>query len=298
MKTYLAILLTFCFITTTVMGIQDYCNKGFKPQQDGQYELDLSPMDRDFMMEIATNTKPSQKITRTYVNICNPLKKPPMTYDEDFCDPNTYVCLRLFHKKGDTERLDEVEELAGDYKNSKLQPEFKVVSEGQDLSTDGTQFSLTLHGGNVLGKAQTVEITLECGLPETRENPNGPNLISDDGYITKLHWKVPFACATKVGEKPPSNGDGGNNGGNNGDQPQEGGKSAIGWFFTMLGIALGVYFIGGAIYNYKVFNARGLDLIPHRDFWLDLPYLIKDLISHLMESVTSRRHGSGGYVSV
>ncbi|ORZ24105.1 autophagy-related protein 27 [Absidia repens] len=249
------------------------------------------------MMEIVTDTKPAAKITRTYVNICNPLTKPSGGVDDYFCKDNTYACLRLFHKKGDTENLDEVEELAGDYENSKLNPEFKIASDNQDLSTEGSKFTLTLHGGKVLDKTQTVEITLECGHSESRDNPNGPNLVSDDGYITKLHWKVAFACATKVGENPPPQ-QPPNDGGDNTHKPDEGGKSAIGWFFTILGIALGVYFIGGAIYNFKVFNARGLDLIPHRDFWLDLPYLIKDLISHLMETVTSRRSGGSGYVSV
>lgn len=34
------------------------------------------------------------------------------------------------------------------------------------------------------------------------------------------------------------------------------------------------------------------------DFWLDLPYLIKDLISHVIDSIMSHRRGSGGYVAV
>ncbi|KAI8338993.1 autophagy-related protein 27 [Chlamydoabsidia padenii] len=299
MKTCLTILSTLYYVTTLVAGTQDYCNKGFKPKQDGDYQLDLSPMNRDFMMENQFTTNPSTRITRTYVNICNPLTKPTGVYDQDFCKPNTYACWRLFHKKGDKEDLNEIEELAGDYETSKLSPEFKVASDNQneDLSTEGSKYTLILHGGIVNNKPQTVEITLECGHNESIDNPNGPNLVSDDDYTTKLHWKVAFACATKVGQSPspPDNG-GGDKGGN--EQPEQGGKSAIGWFFTILGVALGIYFIGGAIYNFKIFNARGLDLIPHRDFWLDLPYLIKDLISHLMESVTSRRHGGNGYVSV
>lgn len=33
---------------------------------------------------------------------------------------------------------------------------------------------------------------------------------------------------------------------------------------TSVGVLAALYFIGGAFYNYKVYNARGLDLIPHR----------------------------------
>ncbi|ORZ14225.1 autophagy-related protein 27 [Absidia repens] len=299
MNTSLAALFILSYIVSNfVAGTQDYCQPGYRPN-GMNYEFDLSPMDRDFMMELQSITKPSMKITRTYVNICNPVSKPPITYDEDFCKPNTYVCLRLYHRRGDVERLDEVEELAGDYDDFKLSPEFKPISNNQDPSSEGSKVTLTLHGGKVEDKTQTVEITLECGHNESRENPNGPNLISDDGYLTKLHWKVPFACATKSGKKPPASNQPKKEGSKeDSKEPEHGSKSIISWIFTALGILLALYFIAGIIYNFKVFNARGLDLIPHRDFWLDLPYLIKDLISQLMGAITSSRRGGNGYVSV
>lgn len=31
-----------------------------------------------------------------------------------------------------------------------------------------------------------------------------------------------------------------------------------------IGVLAAVYFIGGVFYNYKMYNARGLDLLPHR----------------------------------
>lgn len=39
--------------------------------------------------------------------------------------------------------------------------------------------------------------------------------------------------------------------------------SGIGIFFTIVLVVAAVYFIGGAFYNFKVYNARGRDLIPH-----------------------------------
>ncbi|SAM03994.1 hypothetical protein [Absidia glauca] len=296
MKASLVLFLSLSCVSTLVAGVQDYCKPGYIPQPNGGYQLDLSPLDRDFIMETLANTKPSTKIIRTHVNICSFVTKPPITYDEDFCKANTYVCLRLYHRKGDMERLDEIEELAGDYEDSKLSPDFKVASENQDLSTDGTMFALTLHGGNVDGKEQTVSITLECDSKGSRENPDGPELLSDDGYVTKLHWKVAFACATKATEKPPSQRHPPSSG--HGKLPVSGSKSVITLMFTILGVLLTVYFISGAIYHYKVFNARGTDLIPHRDFWLDLPYLTKDLIGHLVEVVMNHRRAKKGYVPV
>jgi hypothetical protein len=50
--------------------------------------------------------------------------------------------------------------------------------------------------------------------------------------------------------------------------------SGIGIFFTLVFVLAGVYFIGGAFYNFKMYNARGLDLIPHRGtlilFWFTM----------------------------
>lgn len=48
-----------------------------------------------------------------------------------------------------------------------------------------------------------------------------------------------------------------------GDKEPVKGMSGIGIFFTIVLVLAAVYFIGGAFYNYKVYNARGRDLIPH-----------------------------------
>ena len=48
------------------------------------------------------------------------------------------------------------------------------------------------------------------------------------------------------------------------EQGQKEGMSGIGIFFTLILVLAAVYFIGGAFYNFKMYNARGLDLIPHR----------------------------------
>lgn len=73
----------------------------------------------------------------------------------------------------------------------------------------------------------------------------------------KRHWFA-ACCSTKVGEKLPEDD-------KKPEPPSESkGMSGIGIFFCMFVVFTGVYFIGGAIYNFKMYNARGLDLIPHR----------------------------------
>lgn len=80
-------------------------------------------------------------------------------------------------------------------------------------------------------------------------------------------------------------------------------------------LAFIAYFGLGAYYNYSTYGARGMDLIPyvyafwltgdiseylsrHRDFWQEVPYMLKDVISHLCTSVHPRRSSRGGYVAV
>lgn len=81
-------------------------------------------------------------------------------------------------------------------------------------------------------------------------------------------------------------------------------------------LAFFAYFGLGAYYNYSTYGARGIDLIPwvhpllfiiqllikplarHRDFWQEVPYMLKDVISHFCTSVHPRRSSRGGYVAV
>lgn len=53
----------------------------------------------------------------------------------------------------------------------------------------------------------------------------------------------------------------------------------------------------GMFYNHQQYSARGWDLVPHRDFWRELPTLGSDLVHHVSTNV--RGGGSrGGYNSL
>lgn len=64
-------------------------------------------------------------------------------------------------------------------------------------------------------------------------------------------------------------------------------------------LAFASYFGIGAYYNYSTYGATGMDLIPHRDFWREVPYMLRDVFDHLCTSVKPRSSGSrGGYIAV
>lgn len=50
----------------------------------------------------------------------------------------------------------------------------------------------------------------------------------------------------------------------------------------------------GIAYNHNNYSAKGWDLVPHRDFWREVPTLFSDLTNHLMSGIRGHRGGGGG----
>ncbi|KAI8343089.1 autophagy-related protein 27 [Chlamydoabsidia padenii] len=286
----LTVLCFGAFALSTVNGRQPYCNPGFKPKADTPFELDLSKLDKDFIIEVTTDTHPAKKKVLTLINICSVLTPNGNDKDEDKCNKQDYICRRKIFTKGGEDYVAVVQDIAGEL-SANFKPEFKLVGSSDDLTRVGTQYSLTLNGGTDLGHEQSASITLECDQQDKNASPSEPVPVSYQNNVLTVTWKTIHACAYKTGEKRP---EGGRNDGNTE-------TSSGAWTFFKILLIMGViYLIGGALYNFNQYNARGLDLIPHRDFWLDLPYVIRDLVSHCVGSVINRRRGGGdqGYVAV
>lgn len=104
--------------------------------------------------------------------------------------------------------------------------------------------------------------------------------------VLRLTWHTKYACE----KRDPNDGE------------DEGGNSSSHWgFFTwfviivFLGIA--AYLIFGSWLNYNRYGARGWDLLPHGDTIRDIPYLLKDWVRRVLNSVQGA--GSrGGYSAV
>jgi len=157
---------------------------------------------------------------------------------------------------------------------------------------------LTLHGAaypDTSSTRQSLNVTLLCS-----SSTSEPHLLQYDPStgVANIEWNSERAC-------PSQNQDGGDN---SPDEPEDdttpdtpssrGRGSGIGWFFLLLILGLLAYFGLGAYYNYNHYGSTGWDLIPHRDFWREVPYLIEDLVSYLFSSVRSGGGSRSGYVSV
>ncbi|KAI8060697.1 autophagy-related protein 27 [Gongronella butleri] len=280
------LLLLLVFLKAS-LGAQPFCERGFKPASGADYQIDLSKLNKEVQLTQEADTHPSKTSNQWQINVCDAL---PARKDENDCDTGTYICHRLVYIKNSEEYVAVVQSIAGDFKDSAINANFQLIGDRTDLSQAGTQFSLVLNGGrNEQGQAQSASITLECDPAQDRNaEPSTPALISYQNNVLTLHWKTVHACGYLPSQEPPPNS------GNDSSASSSGF-----WRFLKIIFYLGlIYFVGGAIYNRIVYNARGQDLIIHRDFWLDLPFVIKDHVSRGIDALSSRRRGGSGYVAV
>lgn len=65
--------------------------------------------------------------------------------------------------------------------------------------------------------------------------------------------------------------------------------------FSSLTVLIVVYFVGGALFLKFARGAEGMDIIPNREFWSDLPTLCKDGIMFIVNKI---RGGPSSYETV
>jgi len=253
-------------------------------------KYDLTKLAGPHTVSRTRDTPPTTMVDTLTFDLCADLKAQDGVKDKDQCEPGTRACLTKTNKKeGDTDRIVSVIPIA---QASVLKPDFVALSSPKALS-------LTLHGGsypsspNTTPIPQSLNLTLICN-PDTT---SGPTFTSYDAGVLSVEWTAPEGCAVTGGDTPPIDGDKGGKDDEKKDEEKVG--SGIGWFFLVLFLAFLAYFGLGAYYNYTTYGASGVDLIPHRDFWQEVPYMMRDVVSHLCSSVRSKRPSQrGGYMSV
>ncbi|KAJ3814564.1 autophagy-related protein 27 [Lentinula aff. lateritia] len=249
-------------------------------------KFNLSSLNNEHKITRSRSTPPSNMVDSLTFNICDNLTIQREVAEIDRCPSDTRVCLTKI--------------------NQKLEQEDRIVAViplGDGLNVNLTKLSslaglsITMHGqpypsGSDNAKDQTFNLKLICD-----ENASDPKFVSYDGSLAEVEWTNPAACGSEVGDG--SDNDSGNDGDSEGDQEEESVGSGIGWFFLVILLAFITYFVLGAYHNYATYGATGMDLIPHRDFWQEVPYMMSDVVSHLCSSARPRRSSNrGGYIAV
>ncbi|XAO27439.1 hypothetical protein I312_106293 [Cryptococcus bacillisporus CA1280] len=246
---------------------------------------DISPLTGLRTASKDSSTPPTTSEAKVSMNLCaaEGLGKEDGVADEDQCPENTRVCLKLVNHKPSSSEPDRV---------AAVVPFWLVDTPDSDITTtplgkNGEQgLKITVKGQEYAGLRQSVNLTLLCDT--SSDSPN-PTLVSYTAGALSLEWATPDACPRSGDSSSPSSSDGGGGGF----------VSFVKTLFWLIIIGLILYFAIGIFYNHQQYSARGWDLIPHRDFWREVPTLVQDLVSHVMANVRgSGSGGRGGYSSL
>ncbi|TFK44723.1 autophagy-related protein 27 [Crucibulum laeve] len=252
------------------------------------YKFDLTRLARPYVLNRTRDTPPTTTIDYLTFDLCAELKQQEGVSEQDQCPKGTRACLIKTNKRpGEDEHVIAVIPIA---QTSKLQPQYSAVS------SPPKHLSLQLHGAeypnpvNSTSTPQTLNVTLFCDPEAT----SGPKFVSYDFARLDIEWNTPAGCPFKEEGSPPDDAPKDDD-----SKQEESVGSGVGWFFLVILLAFAAYFGLGAYYNYSTYGARGADLIPHRDFWKEVPYMLSDVLSHLCSTVRPRRTANrGGYISV
>ncbi|KAG2362294.1 autophagy-related protein 27 [Suillus spraguei] len=260
----------------------------------GGLKWDLTPLEGSHTVSRTRESPPTTMIDELTFNLCKDLQSMSDVPEDDQCSSGTRACLRKTNRKtSDSDRVIAVIPVAS---TSVLEPAYAQLDSPKGLS-------LTFHGPQYPSSgAQSIIFHLFC---VDDANPKAdPKFDSYENGIVRVDWSTPSACSLSEDEpspQPPSQDDGdtpADEGDGKGDEKLAKRGSGLGFFFLVLLLAFATYFGLGAYYNYSTYGARGVDLIPHRDFWREVPYMLQDVVSHLCSTVRPQRSTRGGYIAV
>ncbi|KAH6914057.1 autophagy-related protein 27 [Coprinopsis sp. MPI-PUGE-AT-0042] len=248
---------------------------------------DFTSLSKEHQLNRTRSTPPSTTIDSLTFDLCEDLVPKDGVSDHDRCPFGTRACLTQINVKNKDERIISVVPLALSSKEASItvstdRPKhLNIIFHGSDYPEKSTDTSPSVQ--------QSFNLTLWCEPDQTKE---AMEIKDYDGSQLKLEYFGAAGCPAGLE---------GDDGGD--DKPDNTGKeqtgSGIGWFFFMLLLAFLAYFGIGAYYNYSTYGARGLDLIPHRDFWQEVPYMLRDVASHLCSAAKPRsRTSRNGYIQV
>ncbi|WWC72168.1 uncharacterized protein I206_106128 [Kwoniella pini CBS 10737] len=248
---------------------------------------DISPLAGLRQVSKDTPTPPTTTEARVKMDLCGPegIGKEDGMADEDQCPPNTRVCLTLLNHKPSASDPDRVTAVIPIWpidipdENVYTTPMGKKGEEGLKVYVQGADYA---------GVQQHLNLTLICSQSDTALNPT---FVSYTAGLVSLEWATPDACPRSADSPTiPSGGSSGSNG--------MGFWGFVKFIFWLIIIGLILYFAIGIFYNHQQYSAKGWDLIPHRDFWREVPVLLQDLFSHLFAGLRGSSGGRGGYNSL
>lgn len=291
MVSWIASVTLFCLLSLSVLILADEQKPFDCHVVVSGAEFDLTKLAHEYNLNRTREMPPTTMIDQLRFNLCADLKHVEGVEDRDQCRKGTRACLTTVNQKlGEPDRVISVVTLVDSVSTYKViaslsDPEsLTIVFEGPRYPNPVDSTSAT----------QKLNLTIHCDP----SSASGPQLLSYDDSMLNLEWSTPDGCPKTINSEPPKDDEGNKGDSDSGSKEERNIGSGLGWFFLVILLAFAAYLGLGAYYNYSMYGARGIDLVPHRDFWQEIPYMLKDVISHLCSSTHPRRSSRGGYVAV
>ncbi|EPT04482.1 hypothetical protein FOMPIDRAFT_1021764 [Fomitopsis schrenkii] len=254
--------------------------------QYGDLTYDLTNLAGEHQIMRERRSPPTTMVDKVKFNLCADLDREGSIDERDQCPLGTRACLTTVNQKdGESDRVVSVIPLS----TSESVVEYSSLSSprGIQLMFKGP----TYPDSSDDSEEQSFNLRLLCA-----SQSSGLTFSDYDGGAVWAEWSAPEGCGS---DAPPSDSDEDKPNDDAGDDSSESHMgSGLGYFFLLLLLAFVVYFTLGAYYNYSTYGASGMDLIPHRDFWREVPYMLSDVVSHLCSAIRPRQASRGGYIAV
>lgn len=255
--------------------------------------FDLSKIAYPIRTSNTEATPPSETRTTIDIDLCKPLEADSSKNEKDQCPRGTRICITIETIKDDKTIVTQAIPVAysGESGGSKIDAK---VEWGEELEGGEKSIELQLPGATYAGREQKAELELVCDAKaDENSHPTARSYDRSDGKL-KLRWPTKFACSSTSSnpggsDKTPNTG-----GGSDDDQTDDEGWGFFHWIFFLAFLGFAGYMIAGMYKNYNNYGATGWDLVPHRDFWRESPYIAKDAVAHVWQSVSGNR-GRGGF---
>ncbi|SNX84877.1 uncharacterized protein MEPE_03586 [Melanopsichium pennsylvanicum] len=261
--------------------------------------FDLSKISYPIRTSNQESTPPSETKTTIDIDLCKPLDADPNRDEKDQCPRGTRICITIETIKDDKTIVTQAIPVAysGESGGSKIDAK---VEWGEELEGGEKSIELTLQGATYAGREQKSEVELVCdSKAEADSHPTARSYDRADGKL-KLRWPTKFACSSAAnkpqdGESPSKGGkeDNDEKDSDSSREDEEGGWGFFSWLFFLLCVGFAGYMGVGMYNNYNNYGASGWDLVPHKDFWRESPYLARDAASHVWQTVSGNRGGGG-----
>ncbi|CDZ98266.1 Autophagy-related protein 27 [Phaffia rhodozyma] len=269
---------------------------------------DLSLLGQDVHRAGLTEpTPPTQTLSTVRLILCGGEGKGLELEDgveqADQCPLGTTVCLRVENIKLNSDprsRTISVIPIAGsnipgiDLPGQVIWGQHQIdCPQGQEKGKKCYDVIGNYTGGEWNNHRQKLSIALRCVPSEQSEKE--PEFLSYSDSVLSLIWRSEHACPKALDSDDGSSDEGNSN--------KKRSSGFWGWFFFLLLLVPPIYLGLGIYHNRTTYDAKGWDMVPHRQFWQDFPGLVIELFNHLTSNFrrTSRSSSSsnrGGYESL